>query len=111
MKITFVKKILDNGEPCQKCADVEERLKSSGQMDRIDEVVIADERDPESSGMRLARQFEVNRAPFFLVEEEGQDTRVYTVYFKFAKDVFGNGSSKSDEAREILNDNPDLDFI
>lgn len=110
MKITFVKKILTNGEACQKCADVEERLKNSGQMEHIDEVVIADERDSESAGMKLARQFEVNRAPFFLVEE-GDDTRVYTVYFKFAKEIFGNASSKSDEAQEILNDNPDLDFI
>ncbi|MEX2488630.1 MAG: hypothetical protein WD356_03815 [Pseudomonadales bacterium] len=110
MKITFVKKILADGQPCQKCADVEERLNSSGQMAHIDEVVIADERDSESQGMQLAREFAVNRAPFFLVEEDGE-TRVYTVYFKFVKEVFGESSSKSNEAQEILNDNPDLDFI
>lgn len=110
MKIRFVKKILADGQPCQKCADVEERLNSSGQMAHIDEVIIADERDSGSQGMQLAREFDVDRAPFFLVEEDGK-TSVYTVYFKFVKEVFGDSSSKSDEAQEILNDNPDLDFI
>lgn len=110
MHITFVKKILASGEPCQKCADVEKRLNDAGQMSQIDEVLIADERDPQSAGNVLAEKVGANRAPFFVVEEDG-NTQVYTVYFKFAKEVLGKQQSSTDESREILNDNPDLDFI
>jgi hypothetical protein len=110
MKITFVKKILASGEPCQKCADVEQRLEESGQISRIDEVLVADERDPDSPGMLLASRFSVARAPFFVVEEDGNAT-VYTVYFKFVKEVLGSATSKREEVGEILRDNPDLDFI
>ena len=56
MKITFVKKILADGQPCQKCRDVEQRLVTSGQAKRITETLIADERDANSPGMLLARQ-------------------------------------------------------
>lgn len=110
MKITFVKKILKDGKPCQKCADVQQRLEKSGQMAKMDQVLIADERDPDSAGMQLAKKLEVNRAPFFVVETE-LETKVYTVYFKFVKEILGAATAKSDEAKEILTDNPDLDFI
>ena len=110
MKITFVKKILASGEPCPKCADVEQRLIKTKQLAQIDEIVIADERDPGSTGMVLAKQLNVQRAPFFVVEDNGEQ-RVYTVYFKFAKEVLGKQTSGADQAREILKDNPDLDYI
>ncbi len=110
MHITFVKKILASGEPCQKCLDVEKRLNEAGQMAQIDEVLIADERDSQSAGSLLAAKVGANRAPFFVVEDEGE-TKLYTVYFKFAKEVLGKQQSTTDESREILNDNPDLDFI
>ncbi len=110
MKITFVKKILASGEPCPKCADVEQRLRSTGQIEKIDETIVADERDPESPGMVLAKELDVNRAPFFLVEQDGE-TKVYTVYFKFAKEILGKKASVAEQGKEILNDNPDLDFI
>lgn len=110
MKITFVKKILKDGKPCQKCADVQQRLEKSGQMARMDQVLVADERDPDSAGMQLAKKLKVNRAPFFVVETE-LETKVYTVYFKFVKEILGATTTKSDEAKEILTDNPDLDFI
>lgn len=110
MKITFVKKILHTGIPCTKCKDVESRLIAENQMQYIDQVVVADERDTESAGMKLASKFNVERAPFFLVED-GEHTRVYTVYFKFVKEVLGTALPSEDEAREILNDHPDLDYI
>lgn len=111
MKITFVKKILMSGEPCQKCLDVEKRLKDAGQMTAIDTILVADERDPTSAGMKLAAELDVKRAPFFVVEQDNGETEVFTVYFKFAKQILGKSSSQTDQAREILNDNPDLDFI
>jgi len=48
MKITLVKKVLADGSPCKKCGDVLEKLESNGQMRRIDEILVADERDANS---------------------------------------------------------------
>ena len=90
MQITFVKKIKVDGEPCRKCAEVEKRLNDAGMMSRIDEVVIADERDPESAGMALAAKHQVAVAPFFVVSEDDGTERVYTVYFQFLKEVLQN---------------------
>ena len=87
MKITFVKKIKLDGSACRKCADVENRLEDAGLSQRIDQVVIADERDPESAGMVLAKQHQVDIAPFFIVEEDNGETEIYTVYFRFLKEV------------------------
>ena len=91
MHITFVKKIKADGEPCRKCAEVEKRLTDAGLMARIDAVVIADERDPASPGMALATKHQVAVAPFFVVDDDGGDERVYTVYFQFLKEVLQAG--------------------
>mgnify|MGYP000449917086 CR=1 FL=1 len=87
MKITLVKKIKVDGSPCRKCADVEKRLLDSGQMESIDEILIADERDPQSLGMQIAAQYKVDAAPFFIVENDDGSTNIYTVYFQFVKEV------------------------
>ena len=110
MKITLVKKILKDGSPCKKCADVLEKLESSGHMARIDEVLVADERDPNSAGIAIAKQYDVDRAPFFVVEREGQDAEIYTVYMKFLKEVLEQKTREADELKEIM-DNQDLDFL
>ncbi len=111
MKITLVKKILADGSPCKKCADVSHKLESNDQMKFIDDVIIADENDPQSAGMLLAEKYDVNRAPFFVVEEPGTEPKIYTVYFKFAKEVLNQRASDKEELKEIMNDNPDLDFL
>ena len=46
MHVTMVKKRLRSGEPCRKCAQAEDLLKTRGLWDRVDEVVWADEKDP-----------------------------------------------------------------
>ncbi|TQV73522.1 hypothetical protein FKG94_17655 [Exilibacterium tricleocarpae] len=111
MKITLVKKLLADGSPCKKCGDVLQKLEESGYMSRIDEVLVADERDPDSAGIKVAAQHNVNRAPFFVVEEDGKAPVIYTVYFKFVKEVLAQKTSETDELKEIMNDNPDLDYI
>ena len=110
MHITFVKKILANGQPCPKCAEVEELMDRAGHMQHIDRVVIADERAPHSTGMVLAERHNVSVAPFFIVED-GDKTTVYTVYLRFAKEVLGNRANAVDEAQEMLRADPDLDLI
>lgn len=111
MKITLVKKIKADGSPCKKCGDVLQRLEEADQMKFIDEVLIADERDNDSAGMVLARELNVERAPFFVVEKDNGEKDIYTVYFKFVKEVLNTKTEEKDELKEILDQNPDLDFI
>src|SRR5215471_901442 len=108
-KITFVKKILASGEPCGKCRDVEERLAAGHHWGAIDRVVVADERDPQSEGMRLAAELGVERAPFFIVETPAR-TLTYTVFLKFVKEVLG-ASTQTDDAQLLLAANPGLDLL
>lgn len=89
--ITFVKKILANGELCKKCQEVSERLSSEGLIDVIDHIAIADERDADSEGVRLANKYSVERAPFFLVEDEDENVTVFDIYFKFKKHMASQG--------------------
>jgi hypothetical protein len=81
-----------------------------GHLGRIDTVLIADETDAESPGMRLADTLNVDRAPFFVIKD-GVATSVYTVYFKFVNEVLRAPVGASAEAAEILQDNPDLDYV
>jgi hypothetical protein len=87
MHITFVKKITSTGEACRKCADVEQRLRDSGYWNSINAVLIADQRAPNSAGNHLADAYGVDRAPFFVVEDDSGKISVYTVYFKFVAEV------------------------
>ena len=108
-KITFVKKILADGQPCGKCRDVEERLTTGNHWSAIDRVLIADERDPKSEGMLLGVELGVDHAPFFVVETPTKIV-TYTVFLKFVRDVL-NASTQTDEAQLLLAANPDLDLI
>lgn len=83
-RVTMVKKILASGEPCGKCAQAEEMLRRRGLWQRLDRVAVADERDGESEGMQLAKRHEVELAPFFLVERDG-NVEVVTSVIKLAK--------------------------
>ncbi len=111
MNITMVKKIMKDGSPCRKCADVLRQLEENGFLDRIDQIVVADERDPDSEGMLLARKYKVDQAPFFVVEEDGQATKIYTVYFKFVKEILSEEISEQQEIKDIMDQNPDLDYL
>ncbi len=111
MYITMVKKIKKDGSPCRKCADVVTQLEENNLLDRIDQIVIADERDPNSEGMILAKEYNVDLAPFFVVEEDGQATKIYTVYFKFVKEILSEGLSEQQEIKEIMDQNPDIDYL
>jgi hypothetical protein len=110
MHITFVKKIKVDGSPCRKCAEVQSRLEKEGHIDKINRTVIADERDDNSEGMQLAKQYEVERAPFFIVENDDSAPLVYTVYFKFVNEILSGKTNEEDAAKDILDSN-DLDFI
>ena len=61
--------------------------------------------------MRIAARLGVERAPFFLVEEEGQPPRVYTVYLKFVQEVLGAKTTEQDEIKDLMDNNPDVDYL
>jgi hypothetical protein len=111
LRITLVKKIKADGTPCRKCAEVDERLEKAGLMGRIDRVVVADERDPESEGMRLAARHRVDWAPFFIVEGDDGASRIYTSFFRFLREVLGQEPRHEEETTEMMRQNPDLDFL
>jgi len=98
MHVTFVKKILQDGSLCKKCRDVNQRLESEQLIESIDHIAIADERDADSEGMRLAKEHDVARAPFFLVQEDG-DVIVFDVYFKFKKFMAERGYGINNEPK------------
>ena len=109
--ITLVKKIKADGNLCRKCADVSRRLEQDGLSARIDRVLIADERAPEGAGMRLARRYAVDRAPFFLVEDDTGRVCVYTVYYRFVKEVLEQQSRPVDELVELMAMHRELDYV
>jgi phosphoadenosine phosphosulfate reductase len=89
MRVTMVKKRLTSGEPCPKCIQAEDLLKARGLWPRIDEVVWADESDPASPGMKLAGQFGVSLAPFFIVRGQADgEVAVYDSVLKLIKERF-----------------------
>jgi phosphoadenosine phosphosulfate reductase len=100
MHVTMVKKRLASGEPCPKCIQAEELLKARGLWPRIDDVVWADENDPASPGMKLANQFGVSHAPFFIVRGEADaEVAVYESVLKLVKERFTETVQPADTRR------------
>ena len=109
-RLILVKKVLADGQACRKCLQIEQRLREQGHAERVHQVLIADERDPDSPGQRLAQRLGVTHAPFFVLET-AQGERVYTSYLKLVREVFHDKPSTAEEARELLEQNPGLDHI
>lgn len=107
MRITMVKKQLANGEPCGKCAQAEQTLRTRGLWDKVDEVVWAIEGDAESPGMRLAADHKVDLAPFFLVRGDDGSERLYTSTLQFIKEVLSPAAPVATPAPSTSNDEPD----
>lgn len=109
--ITMVKKLTRDGEACAKCRDVEARMRREGLFDQIDRVVIAQEGDLSSEGMRLAEIYQVDRAPFFLVADDSGNVGVYTVYFKLLREVLKPAQEKRPALSGLLDPTPAAEFI
>lgn len=110
-KITLVKKILTNGQPCRKCIELLRKLEASGHLDKIDKTVIAQEGNPQSEGFLLAELHNQESAPFFIIEHQNGNTETVSTYGDFLQIALG---LKLD-AREIfmnkLDKHNDLDFL
>lgn len=112
MHIKLVQKIKLDGNPCRKSARVLNDIKKLNLLEKIDEIIDADERNKlNSEGFNLASQYQISSAPFFIVENDEGSTRVYAEYYHFMKDVFQISISEKEEISEIMAQNPDLDYI
>lgn len=88
MHITMIKKQLENGDPCDKCAQTEAMLKRREMWDHIDDVIWVIEGDDASPGAIVARKHGVTVAPFFVIREDSGDEIVYTSAMKMLRDRF-----------------------
>ena len=111
MTITLVQKVKQNGQPCAKSARVLSELEILGLRSHIDQIITADERNPDGEGYTLAAQYQVESAPFFIVERPDHSVRLYTAYQRFLKEVFDQQTPEAAEISEIMAQNHDLDFI
>ncbi len=96
MSVIMVKKRLLNGEPCKKCAQAEEVLRRRGLWQRIDRVVIADEADPESEGMRMAHELKMETAPFFVLSDGAGPPKVFETVLALIKDGLSPAAAGAD---------------
>ena len=110
-RIVMVKKIMAVGTPCRKCADIERRIAEGGPSDRMDEVLVADERDDNSPGQRLAAQYQVNYAPFFIVTRDHGKPVVYTSWLRLVNEVLNGPVDAKNEAMELLDRHSDIDLL
>lgn len=99
-----------NGSHCRKSAEVLDQLKKLDLLSKIDTIIAADERNPSSSGFYLARQHQIETAPFFILQQN-DSTCVYTSSYSFLRDVFCQHISEQEEISEIIEHALNLDFI
>lgn len=96
MKITMVKKIMEDGKECKKCREVTERLEQNNELQYIDSILWADVNDHESEGFKIAEEHGIDIAPFFLVDD-GAKPKLYKTYLELKREVF----NKEPDAKDI----------
>ncbi|KST65359.1 hypothetical protein [Mastigocoleus testarum] len=112
MVIKLVQKIKLDGNPCRKSAKILNSLHELNLIDKIDAIISADERNPHNNeGFILASQYQVSSAPFFIVENDEGEPKIYTAYYRFMKDIFNISIPEKEEISEIMAQNPELDYI
>ena len=110
-KIIVVKKVKTDGSLCRKSAKVLRELEQAKLLNKIDQIVFAQENRPESSGMALAYEHQVPAAPFFLVEQEDGSTQIYTDYLHFFQEVLHYSLADTGASEKIIHADRDLDFF
>lgn len=111
MKITVIKKVKADGNLCRKSAKVLKQLQQEQLLNHIDRIVFAHEINPNSEGLILASKYQVNRAPFFIVEQENNEPQIYTSYALFLTEVLKHQVEEKEVVTELMATSPDLDFI
>ena len=110
MKITFVKQRFKDGGFCSKCDDVQAKLEQSDLLQYIDETLVIEEEDPSSEGLQWVRDYKIPTVPFFVVENDAKEPQIYTVYFKFVKEVLDPIIGTDSTLKSLLEGDTDADF-
>jgi len=100
MHITMIKKRLVDGSECRKCVDATAYLRERNLWDRIDEILWADEGDPESAGMVLGGMLGIDRAPFFIVRDDAGE-KVYASVLQLVRERMDTAVTVQEQAAEI----------
>jgi hypothetical protein len=100
MHITMVKKRLADGSECRKCVEATEHLQTRGLWSRVDEIIWAHEDDPLSAGLVLGARLGVDRAPFFVVRDAG-DQAVYTSVLQLIREKLGQTVTVQEQVAAI----------
>ena len=109
MNITLVKKIMEDGEECRKCREVSDLLKKSDELRFIDAILYADMKAPDSEGSRVAMEHNIDIAPFFVVENDG-DVTIYKSYMQFKRDVLKKMAGVALQAKPARSGGGSLDI-
>ena len=114
MKIIMVKKIMEDGKECKKCGEVYERLKAGNELGLIDKIVMADVKDDQSEGHKLAKKYNVDIAPFFIVEDASNVT-IYKTYMELKRKVLKKVVEEADvdieERRKASTEKKSIDIF
>ncbi|NOZ22822.1 MAG: hypothetical protein GXP25_17220 [Planctomycetes bacterium] len=85
-EIIMVKRQNPDGSECTKCKQATKILEQKGLWDMISKVAYAIPGDNNSEGVKLAKEYNMKKAPFFIVKHEGE-TKTYASILKFVKDA------------------------
>jgi len=83
--ITYVKKVLADGQTCGRCIAVSEKLRSDGLFGKINHLVIADDNNTDSLGLQLVKQHAIQKVPFFVVDDDLGETHIFQDYQEFKR--------------------------
>jgi hypothetical protein len=100
MHVTMVKKKLRDGTECRKCAQATEQLRARGLLERIDEIVWAEEGNPDSPGIALGQRHGIDTAPFFVVRDDAGE-HLYTSVMLLIRERLGQSVSEAEQAQQI----------
>ncbi|MEW6357381.1 MAG: hypothetical protein AB1696_13710 [Planctomycetota bacterium] len=85
-EIIMVKRQNPDGSECNKCKQATRILQEKGLWDKISRVVYAIPGDNNSEGVKLAKEYNMKKAPFFIVKGECE-MKTYASILKFVKDA------------------------
>ena len=60
---------------------------------------------------KMAKEYGIEQAPFFIVDDKKKGIAIYTVYFKFISEIFNEKINEKEIAKEILDADHNLDYI
>jgi hypothetical protein len=83
----MIRKILESGEECPKCQEAVKLLREKGVYDKINKVVDAVVGNPESEGFKIAQQYAIERAPFFIVEKDDGEKKIIVSVLQFVREM------------------------